>query len=491
MTINDIIKYFPGLKNTKQIHLPIHSISRSSHDFQPGDVFVAIRGNTWDGHSFVAEAAKSASLLVVEDEASIPKDCPCAYLLAKDSREVLAKLASLYFERPSEKLFSIGITGTNGKTTSSYLVEQIFQHAQVPIGVMGTINHHLGKRIWDTKLTSPGPIELQGRLKEYLDLGAKANVIEISSHALDQKRVFDLQLDVAVFTNFSQDHLDYHKTMQNYLAAKAKLFTEILSGSEKQRRFAILNADEPACYKIEIPEEIQIYRYGELSEDFRFSHIRQDYSGSVFDLHSPIGHHQVKLKMPGRHNIYNSLAAIATAYCYGISIDQSIEALKDFNGVPGRLETVDNPKSLHVFVDYAHTEEALENVLRFLNRIRQEENLKSKIITVFGAGGDRDKGKRPRMGRIASLNSDQLVITSDNPRNEDPQQIIDEILEGVVHKERAMSDVDRREAIHLALQSAAPGDVVLIAGKGHEKTQLIGSNVEHFSDREVVVEYFQ
>lgn len=475
--------------------LEISQITQDTRNVLPGSVYVAICGEKRDGHDYLDEAiAKGALVLVVENINKVPAHFTGTVIEVKDSRETLDHLASAFYWHPGRELFCIGVTGTNGKTSITYLVEALFNRDQKWTGVIGTINHHCRGQVWPTEMTTPDPLFLQKRLREFCDLGAKAAAIEVSSHALMQKRVQSVPFDCVVFTNLTRDHLDYHKTMGNYFLAKQKLFTEMIWMTSKKPSWAIVNSDDIYGRRLRIAEPATLWTYGRKSADFQFRDEEFDYGFTKFLAITPIGEQVIEMKMGGLHNIYNALAALAVGAAGGLTLESMAHALKDFSGVPGRMQLIENSRSLSVLVDYAHTPDALENTLQSLNEIRRlKKNKAGKIWCVFGCGGDRDAGKRPLMARVAAKQADHIVVTSDNPRHEDPLKIIQEINSGfaVGEKDKIKIEPDRQKAIEMALTLADSQDVVLIAGKGHEDYQIIGDQRIHFSDEDVVRKYFK
>lgn len=451
----------------------------------PGSVFVAIKGNVQDGHKFIPDAVtKGAQALVVEDITQIPADFKGVVMRVENSRTALDLLASRFYLDPGQELFCVGVTGTNGKTSVTYMIEAILNSGHIPTGVIGTVNHHLKEKVWPSDMTTPDPIFLQKRLREFRDEGALGVALEVSSHALDQKRVESVPFNTVVFTNLTRDHLDYHKDMDNYFEAKQKLFTDLLWKTPKNPCFAIINTADKYGRRLKVADPAVMWTYGDKDSDIRYKIIKMGFNLTHFQVDTPRGKGEVILPMSGTHNVLNALAALGVGLSAGLSLEMCIQALNSFTGVPGRLQSVINDKDLAVFVDYAHSPDALENVLRSLNQVRENLSSSAKIWTVFGCGGDRDKGKRPLMAQMALRYSDQVIVTSDNPRTEDPKSIVDEILTGVNAADKSKTTVliDREEAIRFAISKAGKEDVILIAGKGHEDYQIIGKEKRPFSD---------
>lgn len=489
MKLSQLFSIFPQLRWGNAAEFEVSQITPDSREVKSASVYVAIRGNSSDGHKFLANAIASGAIaLVVEDDQDIPKSFSGAIVKVSSTRQALEQLAQRYYGNAANDLFCFGVTGTNGKTTITYMIEKIMTEFGWPTGVIGTIDHHLGQKKWISQLTTPDPLTLQKRLREFVDLGARAAAFEVSSHALSQSRADTLPFAVGIFTNFTRDHLDYHKTMDNYFAAKERLFSQLL-GRHSSVAVAVLNGDDPWIRKTAVKEGVSKWWYGQKSADFEFKIVRQDLNGSVFLLKTPRGSLEFVLPCTGLHNVYNATAAVAASLAAGVSLETAAKAMSQFYGAPGRLEKVPNDRGLHIFVDYAHTDDALRTVLTALADVRRQSGAKGRIITVFGCGGDRDRGKRPLMAKAASEQSDVLVVTSDNPRSENPRSIIDEILVGVPDQwsgERYV-EIDRRAGIARALQSARDGDVILIAGKGHEDYQIIGDQRLSFSDKQEVI----
>ena len=476
MNIVELLKKYPSAKPCQD-----HRLLRQ------GDIFVAIKGSTFDAHDVLDDVSvKNPSAIVVQDSSKIPKTFSGEKIIVANTREALDRLCHAYFDYPSQKLFCVGVTGTNGKTTTSHLIEYALNHFECGTGVIGTIDHHFKKQKWQTNLTTPGSLEFYSRLNDFVELGAKALSVEVSSHALDQDRMSSCEFDVAVFTNLTRDHLDYHGSMEKYFEAKEKFFSEVLERSPKKNKFAVINQDDEYGRQIRIPKSVQKISYGERNADLTYEVLDQDFGGQKLHIIYQGNKYPAQIQLSGHFNILNFMATLGVLIARKVPLADAIGAFTHFQGVRGRLEKVPTDRNIHVFVDYAHTPDALENVLETLNAIKGS----NRIITVFGCGGDRDKGKRPLMGEIACRFSDHVVMTSDNPRTEDPKQIIKDIEEGGVG-ENFESIVDRKKAIERALKMALPGDAVLIAGKGHEDYQIIGATKYQFDDVQIAKEILE
>lgn len=468
----------------------VQSIHFDAREVKADSVFVALKGNSRDGHDFLPHAIENGAIaLVVENKSRVPENYPHFVLEVADTRQFLDVLAARFYGFPSHDLFCVGVTGTNGKTSVTYILEHILNYHQKSTGVMGTVNHRVGERVWSSDMTTPDALTLQRRLRDFVDAGAQAAALEVSSHALDQKRAHSVHFNTVIFTNLTHDHLDYHKSMSDYFAAKQKLFTDLMWLTVKKPKFAVINIDDSYGRRLKVADEVIAWTYGLKESDFQFKISRMNFNETEFSVKTAVENIQVTLPVTGEHTIYNIVASAAAALSAGISLQQSFAALKNFNGIPGRLQKVVSPSEKTVFVDYAHTPDALKNVLQSLQKIRKSSQLPSRILTVFGCGGDRDKTKRPLMAAIAAEQSDEVFITSDNPRTEDPQSIINDIVKGLPANFKANVHVDREFAIKKAIESARAGDVVLIAGKGHEDYQIIGVEKRHFSDFEIALKY--
>lgn len=458
----------------------VKGVTSDSRKVSADFIFVAVKGVTSDGHDYLQKAVdQGACALVVESPQKVPTHYKGVVVEVLDSALAYASVLAEFYSHPEDKLISVGITGTNGKTSSSYLVEQILNFAQVPCGVMGTIDHHLQNTTWKSSLTTPDAATFYQRLQDFVSLGAKAYVMEVSSHSLKQKRV-PTHFDVALFTNFTRDHLDYHATMEDYFESKQKLFTDHLK--QEGDVFAVLNADDAKVKSVRVASRAQIYTFGQTDDcDFVFKILQTTVDGMQFEVREKKSTYKYQTPMIGAHNVANCVGAIAVARCLGVSHEICQMAVQQFGGVPGRLQRVPNSHRRHVFVDYAHTPDALEKVLQAVLKIKSPQ---AQLITIFGCGGDRDQGKRPLMMQVAQKYSTQTVVTSDNPRSEDPQHIINQVLAGGSTSANVLAEVDREEAFRKALAMSRAEDVIVVAGKGHEDYQIIGTTTLSFSDYE-------
>ncbi|KIL34647.1 UDP-N-acetylmuramoylalanyl-D-glutamate--2,6-diaminopimelate ligase [Cohnella kolymensis] len=468
--------------------IEIQSLETDSRKVIPGTLFFCLPGHTVDGHEYAPQAVERGAVALVTSR-QLPLDV--AQLIVPDTRKALAVLADYYYGRPSHKLRPIGVTGTNGKTTTTYLVERILADAGISAGVIGTIETRYEGKSLEMSGTTPDVLQLQQIFHSMVEAGTDRCVMEVSSHALEQGRVIGCRFRTAIFTNLTQDHLDYHGTMEAYKAAKGLFFSRLgntYADRPEDRTYAVLNADDPASEQFSKLTSAEVLTYGiENDAHLRASEVAISAKGTSFTLDAFDIRRKVNLRMVGKFNVYNALAALGAAICEGIQIDQAVQSLESIAGVPGRVEAVDGGQDFAVIVDYAHTPDGLENVLRTVNEIAT-----GRVLCVFGCGGDRDKTKRPIMGRIAADLADRLIVTSDNPRTEDPIAILHDIEAGLkeagVQEQRYELVPDRRAAIQKAVEMASPGDVVLIAGKGHETYQLISGVTHDFDDRLVAKE---
>lgn len=479
---------------SEALNRPAVDVTSDSRQVKPGSVFVALGGSRADGHQFIDKAAElGAAVVVIERDrkssVTFPKNV--AVISASNTYKALAELSSALHGQPGKHMRLVGVTGTNGKTTVTHLIEQMLADQGHKVGLIGTLGRKsTQKQSYDsTGHTTPMATELQEILHEMREEGDQFVVMEVSSHALEQFRTHGCDFEVAVLTNITQDHLDYHKTMEHYWQAKALLFRGLDASGGKQRAAVInLDSDYAKEFVAATPKDVQLYTYAIQSQDAAVRIANPNYSiaGSSFTVITPAGQSEVKLKLGGQFSVYNALAAIAAGLALGLSLDDVVQSIERVPGIRGRFEVVcEKP---YVLVDYAHTPDGLENIL---NAARAVTPKGGRLIAVFGCGGDRDATKRPKMGRIAEQLADLLVITSDNPRSEDPQQIITDVISGIQRfdSSRMVVEADRKQAIHQAIDMAQPDDIIVVAGKGHEDYQILADRTIHFDDREVVQEY--
>lgn len=485
MKLKKIIDNLSGaVKVEGNVNIEISGIACDSKAVKPGCLFIALKGAKVNGADFIDEAidrGAHAVLLDGSNGAGVFKRGN-TFIYVKDARLGLAQASQVYFGAVSSKMHLVGVTGTNGKTTITYLMESMFKSKNDAVGIIGTVNYRFGSRSIPAVNTTPGILELYFLLASMQKEKINYCVMEISSHSLEQGRVETLQFDAAIFTNLTREHLDFHKNMDDYLKAKLKLFAKIKEGG-----FAIINIDDPASEKIieKVKNEgkADIITYGiECEADITARNINLSCNGLRFELHTDKGLIEIKSNLIGRHNIYNILASIGGGISLGMNLEEIKKGVEALKGLPGRLESVDCGQNFSVYVDYAHTEDGLTNVLKSLRELKP-----ARLISVFGCGGDRDRTKRPEMGKISTELSDIVFITSDNPRTEEPIGIIKEITKGIgAKKDNYIIELDRFSAIKKAVLEAREGDIVLIAGKGHETYQIFKDTTVPFDDREVV-----
>ncbi|MBC7962249.1 MAG: UDP-N-acetylmuramoyl-L-alanyl-D-glutamate--2,6-diaminopimelate ligase [Steroidobacteraceae bacterium] len=508
MTLAELLEKFAGTGIHGDESVKISALTCDSRQVLPGTLFFALRGTKADGHRFIEKAAAAgAAAVVLEDASYAPDGIP--WVRVADGRAAMGRIAALFNGDPTAGRPLVGITGTNGKTTTTYLIEAILGAAGIPAAVLGTISYRFDTSVIAASHTTPESTELQSAFRQLAEAGAQAFVMEVSSHALEQKRVDGCHFDVGVFSNLTRDHLDYHVTMESYLQAKQRLFSELLRPShEKPQRRAAINMDDPYGTAIAACCSCPVITYGIRGEcDVRPTNIVSSVNGISGTLLTPKGSFKFSSQLLGSFNLSNILAATTA----GIGLDLPLESIKsgieNHTTIPGRMQRVENDRGITCLVDYAHTGDALENVLATLKEIAT-----GRIITVFGCGGDRDNGKRPIMGRIAAGMSDLAIVTSDNPRTEPPLKILEQIKAGILElpprpqgegraegrvREYRLEELtggfsrkgfvmleNRRDAIRLAVRLAQPGDIILLAGKGHEDYQIIGTTKHHFDDRE-------
>ncbi len=497
MNLKTLISQIETVSADGPLNIEVTGVQYDSRRVARGNVFVALKGERSDGHAFLEQAVASGAAAVVTERAGSYAG-RAAVVRVADTAVALGRLSAAFYDHPSRTLKVAGVTGTNGKTTFTFLLKSILEHHGISTGLIGTIRYELGERKIPADRTTPQSSDLQNLLWQMKNAGCKGVVMEVSSHSLVQKRIEGVEYDVGVFTNLTQDHLDYHKTMEEYGRVKGLLFAG-LGRASKKKTAAVLNFDDPQGprFRALLGTNVSCYTYG-YSEgvDLRATEPRFSLNGTHFVARTPKGTAEISLQLCGRYNVENALAALGAALALDVPLGQAAEGLARLANVPGRLEPVRESQPFHVFVDYAHTDDALKNVLATLKDL-----VKGRLIMVFGCGGNRDAGKRPLMGRVAAHGAQHTVITSDNPRKEDPALIARQIEQGFEGSTSLPSTglrtgaagggtheiiLDRAEAIHRAIELAEPGDVVLIAGKGHETYQEFADTRVPFDDRECV-----
>ncbi len=456
-------------KDVYTINPEITSVTSDTSKIRRSCLFVCIRGGNFDGHDFAQKALdKGAAAVICERDLGIKNS-----IIVEDSRKAYALASAAFYGSCHKKMKIIGVTGTNGKTTVSYVLKKILEDAGFKTGLIGTVNVVIGKEKYPADLTTPDPADLHRYLMLMSIAGCEACVMEVSSQALSQDRVYGINFECSVFTNLSPEHLDYHKTMQSYAEAKAKLFSS--------SKLSVINCDDKYASEMRRSAVGRVITYGcDENADVRAEKIKLTADGVAYNLISKKGEYGVSFDSMGVFSVYNSMAALAVADGLGLSLDRAVRSVARFDGILGRMEKVKNNFGLNIIIDYAHTPDSLMNVLKTLRGVYN-----GRLITVFGCGGDRDKEKRPVMGRVACEYSDFVFVTSDNPRTENPEAIINDIIHGM-DKKKYFKITDRVMAIKSALYSAKAGDTVLIAGKGHEKYQISGTQKIYFNEREII-----
>ena len=480
--LKDII-YGVRIKEIKgNTNVAVDNISFDSRSVNGLSLFIALNGSSVDGHDYIDKAENNGACAVICE--TLPKELKSTvtYISVPDSSDALSIIAANFYENPSEKLKLIGITGTNGKTTSATLLYDLFRLLGHKTGLISTVNIRILHKTYPATHTTPDAISVNRILREMLDQGCTHVFMEVSSHALDQNRVKGILFDVAVFTNISRDHLDYHPTYDHYINSKKKLFDSLASQAH-----AIINFDDQHGETICFDTKANVHSYGVKGDrDFRAKMLENDISGLTVEIDG----YEMTSRLIGEFNVYNLLVAYSVANCLGEDAMTILTILSNLKAPEGRFEYFVSPSKITSIVDYAHTPDALENVLKTLKSLRKSNE---KIFTVFGCGGDRDRGKRPLMGNIAAVYSDHVIITSDNPRSEDPELINQEIFSGIKpnQESKVLTITDRKEAIKVACTMAKSGDLILVAGKGHEKYQIKGDKKTHFDDLEILIEIFK
>ncbi len=463
---------------------PIAGLDYDSRRVKPGWCFVAMHGESTDGNRYIDTALQAGAVAVVSDSLPPHSDVPWAQV--QHGRRALARLSANFYGRPAEKLAITGITGTNGKTTTSFILNAMLRAGGRKTALVGTVEYRIEDDVFPSPHTTPEALELNQFFARAIDGGCTETVMEVSSHALEQQRVFGVPFDVAVFTNLTRDHLDYHKTMEEYFASKALLFKGL--GTEPPRVAVINIEDEYGKRLLKLCKKQDIVTYGVDSGDFHAKSLSIEQNGTRFNLITPSGELPIWSPLLGRVNVFNLIAAAAAAYARNIEPRAIADAAFHLDRVAGRFERVDVGQPFSVIVDYAHTDDALRNLTAVARDFLQQRGGSGRVITVFGCGGDRDRSKRPLMGEAAGSGSDFVILTSDNPRSENPLDIMNDAMPGLQRSGTSYSlEPDRRRAITLAINEAQSGDIVLIAGKGHEKTQVTSTGSAPFDDMEEAV----
>ena len=481
MKLSDLAKRIPGSRVVGEGDAEVARVVHDSRGVRQGDLYVALVGTHVDGHEFVQSALEAGAVAaMVERTVRLPGNP--LLVVVPDAREALALAAHALAGDPTQRLTMVGITGTNGKTTTTYLVRSILEKAGHATGLLGTVGYQIGGRWIPSRMTTPDATDLAAYFAEMVEEGLEAAVMEVSSHALDQRRVAGIALDVGAFTNLTPEHQDYHKDMPSYRQAKGRLFAGLSAEA-----WAVLNADDEASPLFAEATPARVLWYGlDRPADVRAEDLATSLEGSRFTLLLPRGRAPVHTALLGKHNVRNCLTAAAIAEALAVPIEATLAGLEAVTTVRGRLDPVPTDRPFTVLVDYAHTADALENALEAVRGLSPR-----RLILVFGCGGERDRKKRPEMARVAERLADRIVVTSDNPRSEDPRAIAEEILKGFSSAGAARVELDRRRAIELAIREAAEGDAVLIAGKGHETYQESREGVIPFDDREVAREILE
>ncbi|MCL1972604.1 MAG: UDP-N-acetylmuramoyl-L-alanyl-D-glutamate--2,6-diaminopimelate ligase [Endomicrobia bacterium] len=488
------LKDIPALQNAViygDENTEIHGVSYDSRSVKKGDIFFALPGHQTDGKKFIQDAISKGAVAVVTEKKD--DNISVVQIVTGDIFKFMPEFCAEFYNHPDREMTVVAITGTNGKTTITYMIESILEYCGIQCGVIGTVNYRYAGKVFDAPNTTPQSADVYRMMREMADSGIKYLVMEVSSHALALGRVDGIDFDIAVFTNLTQDHLDLHKNMESYFDTKSMLFTGLGKGTKNNTKYAIINADDKYGKKLsKISINAEKIMYGAKSKDdasFKAENISVSGSGSGFDLTYGGITEKIEIKHIGLHNVYNALASLASCLCCGIDFKNAVMGLNKSVQAPGRLEKIDTKNSgFEIAVDYAHTDDALKNVLSALRDLKPK-----RVITVFGCGGDRDRTKRPVMGKVAAEMSDFVFVTSDNPRSENPSQIILDIEVGIKRAEKSNYKVvvDREEAIKEAVVMAQKGDIILLAGKGHETYQIIGTQKVHFNDMEVAKKYLE
>lgn len=488
MELSYLLNYIKAIQVVGKVEQrDISGIVYNSANVKNNSLFVAIKGTKVDGHRFILDAINKGAVAVVLDDDNVVPDnifehSNVTKILVSNSRKTMAQLAHIFYKEPSNKLNVLGITGTNGKTTTTYIIKKIIEKNHQKVGLIGTIANYIGDKKVETNLTTPESVELCDMMKQMVDEGCNFAVMEVSSHSLVLNRVSSINYKVAIFSNLTQDHLDFHQTMDDYAKAKKILFDGLSESS-----FAVVNSDDEYSKFMVKDTKAKIITYGFSNDaDFQIVDFHNSIDGLTFNIKHNKDVYSIKAKLIGKFNAYNLTAAFASTFVLGINPEIIVSAISEFEGVPGRFQVI-KKASKTVVIDYSHTPDSLEKALFTL---RELANNQHKIYCVFGAGGDRDKTKRPKMGKIASELADKVIVTSDNPRTEEPLAIIEDIKVGIT-KDNYEVIPDREEAIKYSIINSENNVIILIAGKGHEDYQIIGTQKIHFSDYETAKKYLE
>ena len=482
MILAELLKAIQPIQVIGDTDVEIKEVNIDSRKIEEGHLFMAMRGTQTDGHTYIPGAIEKGAKAVLCEDIPAETKSGVTYILVKDSEEAVGRMAHAFYGYPTEKLELVGVTGTNGKTTIATLLYKVFRYFGYKVGLLSTVCNYIDDEAIPTDHTTPDPVTLNRLLGRMADEGCKYAFMEVSSHSIAQQRISGLKFAGGIFTNLTRDHLDYHKTVENYLKAKKKFFDDM-----PKNAFSLTNLDDKNGLVMLQNTKSKTYTYSMRSlADFKGKMLESHVEGMLLDINN----HEVAVHFIGKFNASNLLAVFGAAVLLGKSEEEVLVAMSTLYPVAGRLETIHSPKGFTAVVDYAHTPDALVNVLSALHEVM---NGKGNIITVVGAGGNRDKGKRPIMAKEAAKGSDKVIITSDNPRFEEPQDIINDMLAGLDNKdmEKTLNIVDRKEAIRTACMLAQKGDVILVAGKGHEDYQEIKGVKHHFDDREILKELFK
>ncbi len=482
-TLADIVWKIPVVSITGDLNIPILSVSFDSRKVEPGTLFVAMRGTVNDGHKYIPDVIRKGVSAIVCEEVPVSIRQDITYIITSDSALALGLICTEFYDRPSQKLTLVGVTGTNGKTTTATLLYRLFRKLGYKAGLVSTVAYYVNDQRSEASHTTPDPVQLNELMEQMVQEGCEYCFMEVSSHSVVQQRIAGLHFAGGIFTNLTHDHLDFHKTFAEYLKAKKQFFDHL-----PDTAFALVNKDDRNGMVMVQNTKANIQTYALKSmADFRCRIVEHDFAGMQLLLDG----HEVWMRFIGEFNAYNLLAVYAAAVLLGQQPEEVLTAMSTLQSVDGRFEFIRSDNNVTAVVDYAHTPDALDNVLKAIHDILPSSA--SQIITVVGCGGDRDKTKRPEMAKIAADGSSRVILTSDNPRSEEPEAIINDMLAGLNAEEhrRTITITDRREAIRTACMMAAPGDVILVAGKGHETYQIVKGVKSHFDDREIVREAFQ